>query len=605
MKLKEVLLTPPLAWARLPRVVALAGLALAGCTTSPKMQERVTHDNKSGADVVAKAVGGPGLAGNVGPNVAGGNADADRRAAEQASQVVLRRAAKPWVASVSVPMGSGEKLPSVFQETVRFNFNDKTSGGKVGLRLVAERITTATGVPVRIKPDVFNTGAGQSAPAAPMPVSLPLPSMPQAAPGGSTMPVVGAGGSAAMPSASSFRETSVEAVAMRWNGSLEGYLNHITDLTNLSWEYRDGVVVIERFRTEFFEIAMLEGETTYSMGLNASDQGNTGAGSAGGGATSNNNASVDVTEKGKASSLASVLNTIQAIIKDVQGSSAVRSEGSGRIAVTTTKETMAKVRDFVRAENDALLRQAQIQFDIYSVRSNEGDERSVDWSLMLRSLSDALAFRLNSPNSVVGPNTGNLGFSVLTPKETGSSRAVRFADSKAILQLLSEQGAATQHRPVSLLTLNRQWARKASLGSKAYVSETTPGSISALTGAAGQSGLKTSTLTTGDRYLAQPYIMDNNTVVLKFGIGLSSLVALPSFGPEGQEVQIPEITNIVDQSTIALKTGQVLVITGLSRIVTSDDKRTLSENASVMAGGSKKLLRQREDFIIFVRPTIL
>ena len=45
---------------------------------------------------------------------------------------------------------------------------------------------------------------------------------------------------------------------MRWSGSLEGYLDLVTDQLSLSWEYRDGVVVIERFRTEFFEIAALE-----------------------------------------------------------------------------------------------------------------------------------------------------------------------------------------------------------------------------------------------------------------------------------------------------------------------------------------------------------
>jgi Flp pilus assembly secretin CpaC len=229
----------------------------------------------------------------------------------------------------------------------------------------------------------------------------------------------------------------------------------------------------------------------------------------------------------------------------------------------------------------------------------------VDWNLVIRSLSDAIALKVNSPSTLTGPASGDVGFSVLSPTQTSSSRAVRFADTSAILKLLNQHGNASQHRPVSLLTLNRQWARKASLGSQAYVSETTPGAASSLNSTAGAPGLKTSTVTTGDRYLAQPYIMDNNTVVLKFGIGLSSLVGLPSFVSAGQTIQTPEVTNIIDQSTIALKAGQVLVITGLSRIVSSEETRTLSENAPVGAGGSKKLTRQREDFIIFVRPTIL
>lgn len=584
-------------------------LALSACS-SPRLQSRVTSDQ--GETTATVSNGRSGAVGkNAGPMVTGGAADADRRAAEQAAQVVLRRANKPWVASVSVPMGTGEKLPSVFQEPVRLNFDDTRSGGKVSLRLVAERITAATGVPVRIKPDVYASSTQAMPVSAPPSAGMPppplpgLPGGPGAAPAG---PPAGALGFSGVP-LSPHKDATVDSVSMRWDGSLEGYLNHITDLTSLSWEYREGVVVIERLRTEFFEIASIDGETSYSMGLSATEQGSGGSGGSGGGSgAAGGSALTDVSEKGKSNGVATILATVSQIIKDVPGSNAVRSEGSGRIAVTTTKEAMSKVRAFVRAENESILRQAQIQFDIYSVRSKEGDERGVDWSVVLTSLSDALALKFQSPKSLVNSDAGGLGFSVLAP--TDPNAPPRFADTKAMLKFLSQQGVATQHRPVSLLTLNRQWARKASLGTQGYISETTPGAASSVGGLGGAPGIKTGTITTGDRYLALPYIMDNNTVVLKFGIGLSSLVNLETLlasgnVENGQKIQIPQTTNIIDQSTVALKTGQVLVITGLSRIITNDDKQTLTEDAPLATGGSKVLRREREDFIIFVRPTIL
>ena len=139
------------------------------------------------------------------------------------------------------------------------------------------------------------------------------------------------------------------------------------------------------------------------------------------------------------------------------------------------------------------------------------------------------------------------------------------------------------------------------------MSATIPGAAS--TTGVGAPGLVTSTVTTGDRFLAQPFILDNNTVVLKFGIGLSSLVNLVNFtsgtGTSQQTVQTPETTAINDQSTVALKAGQILVITGLSRTISSDDRRTLTDDAPVGLGGSKTQSRMREDFVIFVRPTIL
>ena len=397
---------------------------------------------------------------------------------------------------------------------------------------------------------------------------------------------------------------------MRWSGSLQGYLDQITDQLSLSWEYRDGVVVIERLRTEFFEIAALESETDYHLGLSGADQANaTSSGNGGGGTSSTASSSNEVSEHGKSNVIGSILAAIGQIIKDVPGSSAVRSDGSGRIAVTTTKETLSKVRDFVRVENESLLRQAQVQFDVYSVTRNESDERGIEWSAVLSALGGAYTGSFASPTTLASSTAAGIGFSILTPTQSGVTNRVtsHLGGSSALLKLLSEYGVSTQHREVSLLALNRTWDRKSSLGGRAYVSASIPGAAS--TTGVGAPGLVTSTVTTGDRYLAQPFILDNDTVVLKFGIGLSSLVNLVNFtsgtGSSQQTVQTPETTAINDQSTVALKAGQILVITGLSRTVSSDDRRTLTDDAPIGLGGSKTQSRLREDFVIFVRPTIL
>jgi len=581
-----------------------AGIAaLVGCA-EPGVTERVQADHALGRTGTASLHADRTLA-EQGAGAPGSRVEADRRALEQAAKPVLRRAHTPWVGSVSVPMGSGERLPSIFTEPVKLNFDDAATGGKVSLRTMADRITAVTGVPVRLKADVFASGETPVRPAAPpAPAAPALPTLPARVPGGAEgvpMPPL----TIATP-----RDTSVNAVAMRWSGPLEGYLDLITDQLSLSWEYRDGVVVIERFRTEFFEIAALESETDYHLGLSGADQANaTSSGNGAGGTNTTASSSNEVNEHGKSNVIGSILAAIGQIIKDVPGSSVVRSDGSGRVAVTTTKETLSKVRDFVRMENESLLRQAQVQFDVYSVTRNESDERGIEWNALLSALGGAYTGTFGSPATLGGTAAANIGFSILTPTRSGVTNNVttHFGGSNAILKLLSEFGVSTQHREVSLLALNRTWDRKSSLGGRAYVSATIPGAAS--TTGIGAPGLVTSTVTTGDRYLAQPFILDNNTVVLKFGIGLSSLVDLENFtsgtGTSQQTVQTPETTAINDQSTVALKAGQILVITGLSRLVSSDDRRTLADDAPVGLGGSKTQSRRREDFVIFVRPTIL
>ena len=586
------------------RFVATAIAAVLTACAEPGVTEHVQADHALGATGTSSLHADRTLA-EQGRAPPGSQLDADRRAAEQAAKPVLRRARSPWVGSVSVPMGSGERLPSIFTEPIKLNFDDAVTGGKVSLRTMADRITAVTGVPVRLKADVFGVGDTPPRPVTPPPPAIPsLPTLPARALGGTeavTLPPT--------PVASP-RDTSVNAVAMRWSGSLEGYLDLVTDQLSLSWEYRDGVVVIERCRTEFFEIAALESETDYHLGLSGADQANaTSSGTGGGGTNSTASSSNEVNEHGKSNVIGSILAAIGQIIKDVPGSSVVRSDGSGRIAVTSTKETLSKVRDFLRVENESLLRQAQVQFDVYSVTRNESDERGIEWNAVLSALGGAYTGSIGSPTTLASATAANIGFSILTPTQSGVTNytTTHFGGSNAILKLLSEFGVSTQHREVSLLALNRTWDRKSSLGGRAYVSATIPGAAS--TTGVGAPGLVTSTVTTGDRYLAQPFILDNNTVVLKFGIGLSSMVNLVNFtsgtGTSQQTVQTPETTAINDQSTVALKAGQILVITGLSRLVSSDDRRTLTDDAPIGLGGSKTQSRMREDFVIFVRPTIL
>jgi len=577
-------------------LAALATLC-AACSTP----ESIVAAAKSNAEVASRAAEvaiSKGLVESPEQPVAGGVRDADDRAKAQTAPAVLRRASRPWIGATAVAFATNDKLPSVFTESVRLAFDDQATGGKVSLAKVADRVTKLTGVPVRVKSDVYRAETSPaSAPAAAQPAGVPLPSL-----DGKTT----ATAQPAAPVSSAAPDTSLSALDMRWSGTLEQFLERVTDRLGLSWEYRDGVVVIERFRTESFEIAMLDSETSYSMGLSSSDQATTGTSSdTGSSAGLSANAQTDVKETGKQGVVAGVLKGINQIISKEPGSTALLAESSGRVLVTTTKDAMAKVRSFVREENGSMLRQAQIQFDIYSIKSSDSDEKGVDWSAVYKSLSGNYGISLASPASLTTDSAGGVTFNILSGGTAEVSK--KFGDSSAMLKLLSSFGKTVEHKPISLLSLNRQWVRKASLSSRAYVSETTAASAS-LTGTS-TPGLKTSSVTTGDRYIAMPQILDNNTILLKFGLGLSSLTSLEKFtsgsGDSQQSVQTPETANVIDQATVALRPGQVLAITGLSRITTADEKNTLTDGAPVIAGGSKKVSRVREDFIVFVRSTTL
>jgi hypothetical protein len=155
--------------------------------------------------------------------------------------------------------------------------------------------------------------------------------------------------------------------------------------------------------------------------------------------------------------------------------------------------------------------------------------------------------------------------------------------------------------------MNRQWARKTNLNDRSYVSETLPSTSTAA--GSGSVGMKTANVTTGDRFMIQPAILDNGSVQLRFGISMTNLVAMTETtsgqGTSISRVQNPERSGIDDQSTVMLKAGQVMVLTGMARYKAKDNRRRLAEGWSLLAGGSDAQSLEREEFLVVVRPVLM
>lgn len=490
------------------------------------------------------------------PRVKGGALHANQAAGEQAAVKVLKNASKSWVGSVMIPANADDKLPAAFSQDYVLNFSDGRT--PTALSVVLSRLGQIVGMPIRINPDVFGAKADLS--------------------------------------------PELMVTGINWQGTLRGYLDYLTDQFGLSWEYRDGGIVVMRFVTEMYELATFPNSYTYTL--------NSGASGNASGEGVQSSSQLNVAEQGTLNSQKSLVDLVKKMTESVPGSEVLLAEGTGRLMVKSSKEVQTRVRDVIRAENSNMLRQVQIQLDIYSVSSNNDNELGVDWSAFYRSLQSSIGLSANSPASLVGQNAGTLSARILQPLSGGNSdTANRFANSTAIVRALSELGTSVQHRPISLVALNRQWARKARLTTTGFLSETRPAPASPLGGGAGVPGLTTDTITTGDQYSVMPFILENNTVMLKLGMSLSDLLSLfdvtTGAGETLQRVQTPNTSSISDQYTIALKPGEVMAITGLSRDVATSNDRRLADRASIALGGSRTLSLQRENFVVFVRAVLL
>ncbi|QXW20131.1 hypothetical protein KXJ72_17670 (plasmid) [Comamonas aquatica] len=565
-------------------VIALSASLLFGCA-SPSM---VKENEAKSADAVNQVLRAhPATMLKIGDRTPGTAANADYLASRPIE--TSKRASRPWLGARMAEVQSDENLPPIFYKAQKFNFADpKGKTTRLSLRAIAERITAITSIPVRL-----SLQSGHSAPIMATPISASAP-MPSPLP----LPENGAGNTLPQDLSGSQLHTeyitSLESIGMKWDSHLAGFLDHITNQLSLSWSYRGGAIIIEKMMTETFELAAFGVEQSFKMELSGGNSGN----QSGNGASSNTQSTLEMSEKGKLETLIALKKAFDTVVKP-SGGEVVLNDATGRFYVTATKDAMTKVRQIFKAEDESLLRQAQIQIDIYSVIRDDTDEAGVDWNIAFESLANSWGAVMTTPATLTGALSGGLGATILQNK----SNTREFANSSAMIKMLNSVGTTAKHTPINLIAMNRQWARKTNLKTDGYLSETTPSTSSSA--GSGAPGLKTSQITTGDKFMVQPAILDSGMILLKFGLSLTQLVDMfdvtAGQGDSFQKVQTPVTTGTDDQSTVRLEPGQAMVVTGLSRKLNAGNRRVLTDGAPIWAGGSRTIQNQREDFVVVIR----
>lgn len=506
---------------------------------------------------------------------------------------LVRTSASPWIGGVSTVTKRDARLPAVFEQKHVLDFGNE----RVSLATVAARLTRLTSIPVRIRGDVYEAIGAESVPVV-GDLSKLMPAPMDAIKPGAALPAAGAmpAVSAAMQPLSRATPNSIDAVEMRWNGRLRDFLDHLTNTLSLSWEYQDGAVVIMRLVTESYQLATTPGKQTYTLT----------AGGTGGGTSSSDGVSVtsqagtQISSTGILDVKESILKTVNKIIEGVPNSFASWSDATSRLVVATSKEGQARVREYLDRENKALRQRVNVTFDIYSVRKNVGDEQGVNWSAVFNSLNTRYGIEFLSPMQLTSNNSGGLKIATTSRDLTTTHNAM--------LNLLAQHGESVQHRPVSVTSSQGVWDSTGRLSTTGYLKETTPGNSSG-TGAAGAPGLKTDMITTGDQYSVLPIVQSDNTTLVRFNITLSDLLGLydvsTGSGDTFQRVQTPKVEAITKGSMVNLAPGETAVITGLSRRVSNREENRLTEDAPLLAGGSRRASISTEHLLILVRATPL
>ena len=469
-----------------------------------------------------------------------------------------QRVNKPWLVGRAVPLSRDVMLPSALKANV-----DTTlmfGGGKVGLTVIAERITHATGIPVRVRPDALLPGEH----------FLPRLALPGQATG------------LAMPDKASFG---------RGPQPLPKALDALVRTLGIHWRFQDGAIEFFRTQTRIFDVRALtlSAQADARLGRSASDKA--------GGFDNTSRTSLAMPEQ-------QVMETIRVRIEALltrAGVVVAQPGAATSVVVTDVPEALDAVARLIERENRALTRRVRLIFEEVTLARHENLELGMDWDIAVR--GGAVAAALASP--ALAASTG----AASAATEFGQAS---FGASKLVLQALARYGTVLRHTTVPVLTLNRRPVTHAVRTTFSYIDrvQTSVPAASVTSGVPASASVSVSQKeeTVGAILTLVPDAQEDGQILLS--VAYDNTVAQPlktvTFGDQSQRAQVQQITidgnGTVQQ--VALKAGQPMLISGFERREQDSTHGRLAPDAPLLLGGQDRAGRSSSAMLIIVTAQI-
>lgn len=476
----------------------------------------------------------------------------EQQAHQRLQENVVTRIKGNYVGAGPVELGYKATLPAAFRD-VTLRYPDTTS-----LRVVAERITQVTRMPVSVSAD-----------------AAPLSTSAQA------IPVGGGIGNSVIP--------------MDFSGHLADYLDQVCARLGLGWSYNNGTIDISRQVTRTFQLAASPG--TVSFGSRVTKGSSSSTGSSGGSSSASTTGSFSGTsDTGVDAKLLSAWEStkaaITAMLTPSQGKLAM-NETTGTVVVTDTRAVLDQVARLIDHENNLLTRQVTLQVQMFTLQLDDQTQLGIDANPVLKALSGQMSLAASTVGSLTSASAGGLTYSILSGRATGTTVNARALDGV---------GRVLSNTSTTLVTTHRVPVPLAQFATKGYLASTSPASGGAVSAGTGVPGLTPGSVTTGLFLSALPTILDNSSLLLRLSIDSSTLQGIDSqatgSGATFQQIQTPSVTGYKSDHNITLREGQTLVLVGLS-----NDSLT-GQNQMGLLGGSLLNKKVQQMQIILVTPRV-
>src|SRR5690625_2001963 len=459
----------------------------------------------------------------------------------------------PWVVGAPIPLAEHVVLPRALQKKVDTHL--MFSDGGLTLEQAAQRITLATGIPVRIQPEAL------------------LPSrafLPREFDGGGL--IVG--------------ESKQPLIHLQGPAKpLANTLDRISAQLDIHWRYENQQIEFYKTVTRFFKLPTLGLETqTYAQLGKQESTADHDFQSASGTELRGQNMDILMGMKEKLRAFMTRAGQIE-----------VLADGSGTIVVKDVPHAVDQMAQFIQAESRVLKQRVRLIFEELTVSAQKDAERSIDWQLLFERAAI-------SAGLTTADNHSQGQSEVMIEINKGG-----FAGSDAFVRALAKQSRVVRRNTVPVFTLNKRPVTHALRTTFSYIDkvETTPQWLGG--GYEGSAvSLSQREETVGTLLTVVPDVQEDGQILLS--VAYDNTVAQPletlSVGTPQQNMQIQQIAidgaGMVQQ--VLLRSGQPLLISGFEREQQDSSQRRLNPGAPLLLGGRDHYAQER--FRTFVIVTV-
>ena len=429
------------------------------------------------------------------------------------------RDTNPWVSTKKILYR--EKLPTPFSRQVVLFEPNPTSAQ----RLLA-KISDMVGIEIVVENDVFETRKQEQVSAGGRPASSDSASLAQ-----STIKDVG------VSSVFRMQDAQDVQIALTYQGDVRGLMDALANGLRVNWRYdsESNRVILYKFETKTFKIAMLPGQTTVTGGV----------GSKSGGLELGSKVSGDL------SFWKSIQETVAGSIS-AQGAFHL-SEAMGLLTVRDRPDVLARISEFVDRVNENFSRQVTIDVKVFRVSLTDEQRRAFNMELARVGRLYGINFSTVRPDTSVG---GWGSFKISVPEGSAWSKWI---GTGLFLDFLNSIGKTTVETSSTLHTINNQPVPLRVVRRTKYLEEV---SVTSNNGVS-QASLKPGEVNAGFSMQILPHVQDNGKdVVMQVSMSLTSLDRIDQFTSNGSTIQLPQTSERDFMQRVWLRSGEALVLVG-------------------------------------------